>query len=74
MHQQSHHLKNMADLPNWIEVRNLFRDKPAIIDPTEPTYEIEIISEMKTQKRNRDIRNHEKKVGWEIKVIGVREK
>ena len=46
---------------NRIEVRILLRAKPPIIEPTEPTYETEINEETEAQKRNRDIRNQEKK-------------
>ena len=48
-----------------LEVRNLLREKPANIEPTEPTYEIDIKRETEAQKRNRDIRNQEKKINME---------
>ena len=41
-----------------IEVRNL-RARPALVEPTEPLYELET----ETQKKNRDVRNQEKRVG-----------
>ena len=38
-----------------IEVRNLLRAKPPLVEPTEPIYEVEIISETEAQRKNRDI-------------------
>ena len=40
-----------------LEVRISPRTKPPVIEPTEPTYEIEINGETEAQKRNKDIRN-----------------
>ena len=57
-----------------IEVRNLLRARPALVEPQEPVYEVEITGETEAQKKNRDVRNHEKRVGWENHVIKSREK
>ena len=40
-----------------IEVRNLQGNKPALVEPTEPIYEIEITGETEAQKKNREARN-----------------
>ena len=48
-----------------IEVRDLLRAKPALSEPTEPIYEVEITGKTNAQKKNRDVRNHEKRVDWE---------
>ena len=45
-----------------IEVRNL-RARPVLVEPAEPIYELEIFGETETQKKNRDVRNQEKRVG-----------
>ena len=57
-----------------IEIRNLLRAKPPLLEPSEPIYEVNIPGETKAQKKNRDVRNQEKRVGWENHVIKAREK
>ena len=57
-----------------IEVRNLLRARPALVEPPEPVYEVEITGETEAQRKNREIRNQEKRVGWENHVIKAREK
>ena len=47
-----------------IEVKNLLRAKPPLIEPTEPNYELELSGKTEAQKKNRDVRNQEKRVGW----------
>ena len=56
-----------------IEVRNLLRAKPALVEPAEPIYEHEITGETEAQKKNRDVKN-QKRVGWENRVQKLREK
>ena len=51
-----------------IKVKNLQRNKPQLVEPTEPIYEVEINGETEPQKKNRDVRNQEKRVGWENHV------
>ena len=58
----------------WIEIRNLLRAKPTLVDPAEPVYEVEIQGETDAQRKNREVRNQEKRVGWENHVIKAREK
>ena len=57
-----------------IEVRNLLRNKPQLVEPAEPIYEVEITGETKAQRENRDVRNQEKRVGSENHVQKAREK
>ena len=57
-----------------IEVRKLLRARPALVEPPEPVYEIEITGETDAQRKNREIRNQEKSVSWENHVIKAREK
>ena len=57
-----------------IEIRNLLRTRPQIIEPSEPVYEVEITGETEAQRKNREVRNQEKGVGWENHVIKAREK
>ena len=57
-----------------IEVGNLLRARPPFVEPSEPVYEIEITGETEAQKKNREVRNQEKRVGWENYVIKAREK
>ena len=57
-----------------IEIRNLLRAKPQLADPVEPVYEIEIQGKSDAQRKNREVRNQEKRVGWENHVIKAREK
>ena len=47
-----------------IEVRNLLRARE----------ELEITGETEAQRKNREVRNQEKRVGWETQVIKAREK
>ena len=47
-----------------IEVRNLLRNKTELIDPTVPILKTKITGETEAaERRNRDVRNHEKRVG-----------
>ena len=57
-----------------IEARNLLRAKAPHVEPSEPVYCIEITGETEAQKKNREVRNQEKRVGWENHVIKDREK
>ena len=57
-----------------IKIRNLLRPKPSLTDPVEPVYEIEIQGETDAQRKNREVRNQEKRVGHENHVIKAREK
>ena len=50
-----------------IEVRVFLRPKPPALVPNEPTYEVEVTGKTEAQKRNRDIRNQEKRITWENK-------
>ena len=38
-----------------IEVRNLLRTKPPLVEPSEPIYEFEITGETEAQRKNRDV-------------------
>ena len=55
-----------------IEVRNLLRTKQPLIEPPELIFEIEIKGETEAQKKNHDVRNQEKQVGWENRVQKAR--
>ena len=57
-----------------IEVRKLQRTKPPLVDPTEPIYELEITGETEEQKKNREVRNQETRIGWKNHVLKAREK
>ena len=57
-----------------VEVRNLLRAKPPLVEPLEPIYKVEITGETKAQRKNRDIRNQEKRVDWDNQVLKAREK
>ena len=57
-----------------IEVRNLSRARPTLFEPSEPVYEVEITGETDAQRKNREVKNPEKRVGWENHVIKAREK
>ena len=57
-----------------IEVRNLQRNIPPLVEPTEPIYEVKINGETDAQRKNREVRNQEKRVGWENHVVKAREK
>ena len=59
----------------WIfQRRNLLRARPALTEPAEPIYELEITGETDAQRKNREVRNQEKRVGWENHVIKAKEK
>ena len=47
-----------------IEVQNLLRNKLQLIEPAEPNYEVAITGETEEQKKNNDVRDEEKRVGW----------
>ena len=57
-----------------IEVRNLQRNRPPLVEPTESKYEVEITGETDAQRKNREVRNQEKRYGWENHVVKAREK
>ena len=57
-----------------IEIRNLLRSKPPPAEPSEQIYEVDIPGETKAQKKNPNIHNQKKRVGWENHVIKAREK
>ena len=57
-----------------IEIRNLLRARPTLVEPAEPVYEIEITGEADAQRKNREVCNQEKRVGWENHVIKARER
>ena len=57
-----------------IEIRNLLRALPQLVKLFEPVYEVDITGEMDTQRKKCEVRNQEKKVGWENHVIKAREK
>ena len=57
-----------------VEIRNLLRRRPQLVEPSEPVYEVEITVETEAQKKNRELPNQEKRVGWENHVIKAREK
>ena len=57
-----------------IEVKVLLRTKTPVIEPSEPTYKVEITVETEAKKGTRDIRNQEKRVTWENNEIKSREK
>ena len=57
-----------------IEIRNLQRNKPPLVEPTEPVYEVEITGETEAQKKKREVRNQEKRVACENHVVKAREK
>ena len=41
------------------------RALPTLVEPSEPVYEVEITGETEEQRKNREVRNQEKRVGWE---------
>ena len=57
-----------------IEIRNILRTRPQLVEPSEPVYEVEITGETEAQRKNREVRNQEKRKGWENQVIKAREK
>ena len=57
-----------------IEVRNLLRANQPLIEPAEPNYEVKLTGETGAQKKNREVRNQEKQVGWENRVRKARGK
>ena len=57
-----------------IEIRNLLRARPQLVEPSEPVHEVEITAETEAQRKNREVRNQEKTVDWENHVIKAREK
>ena len=59
---------------DWIEIRNLLRARPTLVEPAKFVYELEIQGETEAQRKNREVRNQEKRVGWENHVIKAREK
>ena len=82
-HQPNHHCSG----PNWRQywrwqysrktaskIRNLLQAKPPLVEPSEPIYEVKILGKTEAQKKNRDVHNQEKRVGWKNHVIKAREK
>ena len=57
-----------------IEVRNLLRTQPPLVDPSKSICEVEITGKTEAQRKNRNVRNQEKQVGWENHVLKAREK
>ena len=57
-----------------MEIRNLPRAPPQLVEPSEPVYEVEITGKTDAQRKNREVRNQVKRVGWENHVIKAREK
>ena len=57
-----------------IEIRNLLRTRSQLVEPSEPVYEVEITGETEAQRKNRELRNQEKSLGWETDVIKARGK
>ena len=57
-----------------VEIRSPLRTRPQLVEPSEPAYEVEITGETEAQRKNREVRNQEKRVGWENLVIKGREK
>ena len=57
-----------------IEVRNLLRDKLELVDPPKPILEVEITGETDAQRKNREARNQEQRIGWENRCQKAREK
>ena len=55
-----------------IQIRNLLRARPTLVEPTEPVYEVEFTGETDAQRKNREVRHPEKKVGWANHVIKAR--
>ena len=54
--------------------RSLQKNKPPLVEPTEPIREVKINGETDAQRKNREVRNREKRVGWENHVVKAREK
>ena len=57
-----------------IEVRNLLRARPPLVEPSEPVYEIEITGESEAHKKNGEACNQEERNSWENHVIKAWEK
>ena len=57
-----------------IEIRNLLRARPTLVEPAEPVYELEITGETEAQRKNHKVSNQEKRVGLENHVIKARRK
>ena len=57
-----------------IEIRNFLRARPTLVEPAEPVYDLEIQGETDAQRKNREVLNQDKRVGWENHVIKAREK
>ena len=58
----------------WDRSRNLLRARPTLVEPSEPVYEVEITGETEAQRKNREVRSEEQRVGWENHAIKAREK
>ena len=46
-----------------IEIQNLLRTRPQLVETSETVYEVEITGETEAQKKYREVRNREKRVG-----------
>ena len=55
-----------------IEVRNLSRAKPALFEPPESVYGLEMFGKTEAQEKNGDLRNQEKRIDWEKRSDGKR--
>ena len=58
-------LKMAVFAKDGIEIRNLLRARPQLVEPSEPVYEVEITGKTEAQRKNRDVRNQEKRSGLE---------
>ena len=57
-----------------IDVRHLHRGNPTVLKETESTYETDTNGKPKHKKINREVRNQEKRNGWENEVLKARER
>ena len=67
-------IRNGSLYEDEIEIRYLQRNKPELVEPTEPIYEIEITGDTEARKKNREVKNQEKRVDWENHMVKAREK
>ena len=57
-----------------IEVWIFLRDQPEFVDPPEPVLEVKKMRETDAQRKIREARSQEKRVGWENRCLKSREK
>ena len=55
-----------------IDVRNFLRDKLELVDPPEPVLEVETTGETDAQRKYKEIRNQEKRFGWENRCLNAK--